>query len=77
LRLGQFQAAIDDANKGLHIAPGRPDLLFTRAYAEERTGDITDAIRDYKVARAGNPDIDATMQSSGLVPGSKTIAPKW
>jgi hypothetical protein len=40
-------------------------------------GDITNASKDYLAARAVDPTIDDVLQKNGIVPGSKTIAPKW
>lgn len=47
---GMIQAAITDYGSAIHLSPQDPALYFDRAAVEKRSGQVSDALADYKAA---------------------------
>ena len=68
LRLGRYQAAIEQYDAALKYRPGEPVSLFGRGIAKRRAGRTAAGAADLKAARAVRADIDTEFAGMGVKP---------
>jgi tetratricopeptide (TPR) repeat protein len=58
--------ALQDCNRALHLAPGNPQALNSRALVYMRLGKLDDAIGDYDATLKQNPKLASSLFGRGL-----------